>query len=71
MWHMYEDGRFWGMHLIWWGIWIILIVWIFFTPWAPSTKPKDSALDLLRERYAQGEINKEEFEERKNILKEK
>jgi len=66
----YYEGSFWGMHLIWWIIWIILIAWIFFIPAdIPYQKSKkDSPLDILKTRFAIGEISKEEFEESKKIL---
>lgn len=67
--HFYNN-HFWGMHFIWWIIWIILLIWIFVTPWdIPGQKTKkDTPLEILKRRLAQGEITKEEFEERKGIL---
>ena len=66
MFHTY-NGHLWGMHLIWWVIWIILIVWVFATPWdIPGQRNKnDSPLDDLEKRFARGEITKEEFTEGK------
>ncbi|SRX55084.1 SHOCT domain-containing protein [Aequorivita sp. CIP111184] len=66
----YYDGSFWGMHLIWWIIWVILIAWIFFIPAdIPYQKSKkESPLDILKMRFAKGEISKEEFEVSKKIL---
>lgn len=71
MWHTYEGGHFWGMHLIWWIIWIVVIIWIFATPWdIPGQRTKkDTPLDTLKKRFARGEITKEEFEEQKSFLK--
>ena len=68
---MFYDGHhFWGMHLIWWILWLIFIFWIFATPYdvPGQRKKKDSPLDVLKKRYAAGEINSKEFEERKKVL---
>jgi len=72
MWH-FDGHHFWGMHWIWWILWIIFLVWIFATPWdVPGQRTKkDTPLDILKKRYAAGEIDSEEFEERKKALLEK
>jgi putative membrane protein len=67
--HFY-NGHFGGMHLIWWIVWVVLLVWIFFVPVdIPYQKSKqESPLDILKKRFAKGEISKEEFEEIKKTL---
>ena len=67
----YRDGVFWGMHLIWWAIWFVLLGWIFFAP--PSSSydeiEDDDPLTSLKRRFAKGEITKSEYEESKKLLK--
>jgi putative membrane protein len=65
----FMDGGFWGMHVIWWVVWIALIS-IFFgllTP-VPRSKARVTPLHLLQRRYASGEISTEEYEERKTRI---
>lgn len=65
-------GHGWGMGW-WWIIGIlvvVLIVWLIVrsaNSRDTSTKEK-SSLDILKDRYARGEIDKEEFEKKKKDL---
>lgn len=74
---MMHYGNFWGMHLLWWFFWVILLVWIFATPWdipgqrTKTRTTKDTPLDILKKRLASGEISKEEYEEKKKIIEQK
>jgi putative membrane protein len=67
---MIHYWNFWGMHLMWWLIWIILLLWIFAIPYdiPGQRKKKDSPLDILKKRFAAGEITTEEYQEKKKIL---
>ncbi len=68
---MFYDGlHFWGMHIIWWVIWLSLIFWIFAVPYnIPGQRKKElSPLDILQKRLALGEITTEEFREKLQAL---
>lgn len=74
MWH-YADGMGWWMVLgsvwmvIFWGGLIALIVWgITKLSRRNGSSPKYDPLDVAKERYAKGEISKEEFEQLKKDL---
>lgn len=70
---MFHDGyHFWGMHLIWWFIWIIILFSIFgfYEPVRKTRIKKDSPLDILQKRFASGEISKDEYFENKKISEE-
>ncbi len=64
------NNYYWGMNVFWWIIWIIILIWVFATPWdIPGQRTKkDTPLDILKRRFANGEIAKEEFVERKKIF---
>ena len=80
MWgYMMNNGSYWGngmfmiSHILWWVL--ILVGVVALVRWMRpndssgwNIKQEDSALKILRERYAHGEISKEEFEERKRHL---
>lgn len=68
------------LHIIWWVIIVALIIWLIrlATHGGPRyhagprswMRENGDAMRILRERYAKGEITKEEFEERKKTLME-
>lgn len=73
-----EHGWGMGYGMGWWWIigiiLIIIIVWLVVKAINQNKHPTSinaenkSPLDILKERYARGEIDKEEFEERKRML---
>jgi putative membrane protein len=68
---MFYDGyHFWGMHLIWWFIWLMLLFWIFATPYSipGERRKKESPLDILQKRFASGQLTMEEYQQHKTML---
>jgi putative membrane protein len=73
-----HEGMMWGFGWWWMMIfWIAVIIGlIFLVKWLveqgrtdrKTSPPEESALDILKKRYAKGEINKEEFEQKKRDL---
>ena len=71
MFHYFDSGWF-GMHMLWWLFWILLLTsfFSFVTP-VPRKKARLNRLtplDILQHRFAAGEITTEDYEERKARL---
>lgn len=62
----------WVLALVFWALVIagivLLVVWL---ARSVSRTPSDAALEILKARYARGEISKEQFEEMKKVLEAK
>lgn len=54
----------WSMMVIFWGIVIYAVVWGF----RSRDSVHEDALSVLEKRYALGEIDRDEFEERRRVL---
>lgn len=63
-------NSFYGMNFIWWIIWMILIFWVFATPYnIPGQRmKKESAFDILQKRFAAGTISNDEYQEKKRMM---
>ena len=75
MWWGGTDGWGWGMAIIhsalWWVLLIvgtILLLRVLRRDPQPGAPAVETALDILKKRYARGEIDKDEFEERRRVL---
>ena len=74
---MMNDGWGWGMFGGWGFLWLLLLVGLIVLVVSAASgsdqsrggEQPDRALAELRERYARGEINEEEFEERRRTLR--
>jgi putative membrane protein len=66
--YYWDHGAFFGMHLLWWLFWMIMIVALL--SWAPPVSRRrmrvyEHPLATLQRRYAAGELTTAEYEERK------
>lgn len=67
---MHDGYHFWGIHLFWWFFWVITLIWIFASPFSILGKrvKKDKPQDVLKKRFASGEITYSEYQEKKNFF---
>lgn len=77
LWH--KQGMFMGMHWIWWSVWAFTIAVLCWALWrvvaerfrvGRRAERQELAEEALRRRYAEGEINEEEFASRMRVLRE-
>ncbi|OGI46522.1 MAG: hypothetical protein A2151_03740 [Candidatus Muproteobacteria bacterium RBG_16_65_34] len=58
--------------LLFWGLIVLgiaaLAKWLFAKPAGAGGAREKTPLDILKERYARGEVNREEFEQKKRDL---
>jgi len=63
----------WGMTLggwVWIGIWIValLVMVLLIVGGSRDRSPREDALEILRARFARGEISREEYEQARDVL---
>jgi putative membrane protein len=78
-WAGHDGGAFWGpwmlIPFLFWGGLLILIAWVVVRVFPRRSEddrleaPRDSAEEILRERFARGDISAEEYERALEILR--
>ena len=72
MWYGIHNWMFGGMWMFPLGVLIVIVILIYLFARKNdgnfSLQKKESALDILKKRYAKGEITKEEFEQMKKDI---
>ena len=73
MFHDYDHYMV-GMHGFWWLFWVLLIILVLFGRWGwgrsegPQGRNRETPHEILRRRLANGDIQPEEYEQRKALL---
>jgi len=76
-WH--EGGLFMGMHWLWWGFWALLLAVLLVAFWRlladrstvrRRVMEEERAEEVLRERFARGEITEDEYAQKMKVLRE-
>jgi putative membrane protein len=76
MWH-WGDGFGWGLGMlgmaVFWIVVIVALVWVARLVWdrggpRESSRPPETPLEILQRRYARGEIDRAEYEEKRRDL---
>lgn len=73
MWNYYNGG--WGLGIFGWFFMIVMmvlpvlfVVWVIYELTGSHRGKEKSAIEILDERYAKGEISKEEYESKKKEI---
>jgi len=76
-WH--DSGLFMGMHWVWWSFWIVVLSVLLLAFWRlyadrrqthDTVAREERAEEALRHRYAEGEIDDDEYARRLKVLRE-
>ncbi len=70
MWSNWNTMGFfgWTMMILFWAALVVLLIWAIRSVGATRSVPRNEAIALLERRFAAGEIDRDEFEEKKHLL---